>query len=65
MKGIRNFKKCEACQENIYVACKKCLKCKGQQPHKDKLVRERKKFAAEEKQWKERIKKLWTPATKW
>lgn len=60
-----------ACQENIYVACKKCPKCKGQQPHKDKLVRERKKFAAEEKEWKERIKKtamalmFWTPATKW
>ncbi|KAI9523803.1 hypothetical protein NQZ68_024325 [Dissostichus eleginoides] len=57
MSGIRNVKKCVACQDKIFVACKKCPKCKAQQPHKDRLVKERKRFAAEEKEWKERIKK--------
>ncbi|KAJ4933373.1 hypothetical protein JOQ06_030204 [Pogonophryne albipinna] len=57
MSGIRNVKKCVACQDKIFVACKKCPKCEAQQPHKDRLVKERKRFAAEEKEWKERIKK--------
>ncbi|XP_068424116.1 uncharacterized protein [Clinocottus analis] len=56
-KGTRNLKRCVSCQEHIYVACKTCPKCKAQQPHKDRLVKERKKFAAEEKEWKERVKK--------
>ncbi|KAK5925564.1 hypothetical protein CgunFtcFv8_018079 [Champsocephalus gunnari] len=57
MSAIRNVKKCVACQDKIFVACKKCPKCEAQQPHKDRLVKERKRFAAEEKEWKERIKK--------
>ncbi|TNN32385.1 hypothetical protein EYF80_057456 [Liparis tanakae] len=51
------MKMCVSCKANIYVACKKCSKCKAQQPHKDRLLKARNKFAAEEKEWKEKVKR--------
>ncbi|XP_029959691.1 uncharacterized protein LOC115397479 isoform X2 [Salarias fasciatus] len=54
--ATRNMKKCRACHEKIHVACKKCPKCKAAQPHKERLLKARKRFEAKEIEWKDKVK---------